>query len=302
MIKLKISVFQTWHPCPSLESIFPFYAVDLPLPQYTPEIDPVVSTVDVTADKAFVVETVYLFVRLKHRARGDLKITLISPSGTSSVVHPGKRPEDANGIRWKFVTNKAWGESPSGTWTLLIEDEKEDYYDDYYEDDYYADDFNTQNSGNGDRKPNINGRHLAERIRNWSIEVYGRVVAAHTDAPTTVPTADLQTKSPTIAPSQSPKDGTRAPTTSMMRMAKGIGKGNGAVGMGFRGDYTSRISKGAMNVFKKTMKTTPAKKTPGKRKSVQKMNVMRKKSVKNKMKMKAMVAKKISPSTRSTTH
>lgn len=99
--------------------------VNVPLPEYTPQRDPVVTTLEIEANQDFITESVYLYIRLDHFSRGDLKITLTSPMGTESVVHPSKRPENSNGVElWKFVTNKCWGESPAGTWTLSIEDER----------------------------------------------------------------------------------------------------------------------------------------------------------------------------------
>jgi subtilisin-like proprotein convertase family protein len=57
-----------------------------------------------------------------HR-RGDIKITLISPSGTPSEMI-SYRDNDAseNGIKYfPFMSVHKWGESPIGRWTLRIE-------------------------------------------------------------------------------------------------------------------------------------------------------------------------------------
>lgn len=75
-------------------------------------------------DDNYVIETVEVFVRLDHSSRGHLKIALTSPSGTTSIVHPSKRPENLDVQTWKFITQKAWGETPFGNWTLSVEDEK----------------------------------------------------------------------------------------------------------------------------------------------------------------------------------
>jgi hypothetical protein len=112
-------------PLPSLTSSVhsTFLAVNLAIPEYTPESDPILSTVSVVAGSNFVVETVNLFLTVVHSSRGDLKITLTAPSGTASVVHPSKRPENSNSEMWKFISVKVWGEAADGDWTLAIEDE-----------------------------------------------------------------------------------------------------------------------------------------------------------------------------------
>lgn len=161
--------------------MFRTFAVNIELPDYTPESDPVVTTVAVEAEDDFVVETVYLFVKLDHNLRGDLQIILTSPSGTPSLVHPGKRLEGSRTNRWKFVTNKVWGESASGEWTLSIEDEQR--YTDISEflDDAYGDD------EEDDYAP-----FEVELLESWSLEIYGRHTAASSGGSNTV--------TPTFAP------------------------------------------------------------------------------------------------------
>ena len=74
----------------------------------------------------FVVETVVLYLDVRHGSRGDLLVELRSPSGTVSVLHPSKRPEDTalgEDERWKLMTVRNYFENPSGNWTLTIIDE-----------------------------------------------------------------------------------------------------------------------------------------------------------------------------------
>ena len=70
----------------------------------------------------FVVESVSVFLNLEHFSRGDLEVVLTSPTGTKSVLHPGKRPENQQNERWKLVTMRNWGESAVGAWTLELSD------------------------------------------------------------------------------------------------------------------------------------------------------------------------------------
>jgi len=56
------------------------------------------------------------------RKRGDLRIYLMSPTGTrSTLLH--NRPSDFSSsgfTNWPFMTSHSWGESPLGKWTLEI--------------------------------------------------------------------------------------------------------------------------------------------------------------------------------------
>ena len=98
--------------------------VNIPLPEYTAESDPVISTITLEADDGFIVETVNIFVRIDHSSRGDLRIFITSPSGTTSLIHPAPKPESGDFDMWKFITVKSWGEIAAGSWTLSIEDER----------------------------------------------------------------------------------------------------------------------------------------------------------------------------------
>jgi hypothetical protein len=75
----------------------------------------------------FVIEAVELLLDISHFSRGDLKVVLTSPSGTTSVMHPGKLPENMQSDSdefWNLLTVRNWGESPFGEWKLSITDEK----------------------------------------------------------------------------------------------------------------------------------------------------------------------------------
>uniref|UniRef100_A0A8C5ELX1 Proprotein convertase subtilisin/kexin type 5-like n=1 Tax=Gouania willdenowi TaxID=441366 RepID=A0A8C5ELX1_GOUWI len=69
-------------------------------------------------------EHVVVPVTLTHRRRGDLSITLKSPSGTVSQLL-ANRPLDSSteGFQdWEFMTTHCWGEKAAGKWTLTIQD------------------------------------------------------------------------------------------------------------------------------------------------------------------------------------
>jgi subtilisin-like proprotein convertase family protein len=68
------------------------------------------------------VEHVLVDVDITHARRGDLVITLISPSGHQSVLAT-KRPRDTNAdLHWTFGSVQHWGESSVGTWQVRVAD------------------------------------------------------------------------------------------------------------------------------------------------------------------------------------
>ncbi len=61
------------------------------------------------------------------QCRGNLRVTLTSPSGTTSLLSPGGRNEYgqlACSEWWEFLTLRSWGEIPYGNWKLSITDTK----------------------------------------------------------------------------------------------------------------------------------------------------------------------------------
>ncbi|XP_066514007.1 proprotein convertase subtilisin/kexin type 5 [Hoplias malabaricus] len=69
-------------------------------------------------------EHVILRVTITHPHRGDLSITLTSPSGTRSHIL-GIRPYDLSTegfVKWEFMTTHCWGERAAGDWILEIKD------------------------------------------------------------------------------------------------------------------------------------------------------------------------------------
>ncbi|KAL2090314.1 hypothetical protein ACEWY4_015002 [Coilia grayii] len=67
-------------------------------------------------------EHVQAQLSLLHKRRGDLTITLTSPSGTPSNLL-SRRHFDRSSARfsgWNFMTTRCWDEDPTGVWTLEI--------------------------------------------------------------------------------------------------------------------------------------------------------------------------------------
>jgi len=69
------------------------------------------------------VEHVTVTVSITHTARGNLKVTLTSPSGTISRLAEVHSDSGDNYSGWTFMTVRNWGENAAGTWRLKISDE-----------------------------------------------------------------------------------------------------------------------------------------------------------------------------------
>jgi len=87
------------------------------------------STIELTEEEVGAIhslEHVQVTVKLPHKNRRYLTIKLISPSGTESLLAT-ERPNDDSGdglVDWTFMTVFNWGESPVGTWKLVISDSR----------------------------------------------------------------------------------------------------------------------------------------------------------------------------------
>jgi subtilisin-like proprotein convertase family protein len=73
----------------------------------------------------FTVEHVEVELTATHLRRGDLEVTLTSPSGvTSRLASPRQGDTQANFTAWRFRSVRHWGESAAGTWTLTVADRR----------------------------------------------------------------------------------------------------------------------------------------------------------------------------------
>jgi subtilisin-like proprotein convertase family protein len=68
------------------------------------------------------VEHVTVTVNINHASRGQLGVTLTSPSGMQSVLAETHGDTGDNYTNWTFSTVRCWGENSAGTWTLKITD------------------------------------------------------------------------------------------------------------------------------------------------------------------------------------
>ncbi len=89
---------------------------------------PVEIRFEVGADRLERVQDVELDLTFTHAFLGDVRITLVSPSGVESVLldRPPTDPSGGAGVvltpTWRFGSTRHWGEEAGGTWVLRLED------------------------------------------------------------------------------------------------------------------------------------------------------------------------------------
>ncbi|CAH8440725.1 unnamed protein product [Dicrocoelium dendriticum] len=70
-------------------------------------------------------EHVQLYADIDYQRRGLLQITMISPSGTETVLQPPRILDEHSGniglLRWPLTTVQLWGESAIGTWHIRLD-------------------------------------------------------------------------------------------------------------------------------------------------------------------------------------
>ena len=69
------------------------------------------------------IDQLYDWLEASHPRRGDIKVTLRSPQGTTSTLLPYRNYDFINSegySSWPFMSVHHWGENPSGTWTLTV--------------------------------------------------------------------------------------------------------------------------------------------------------------------------------------
>ncbi|MCI0555559.1 MAG: S8 family serine peptidase, partial [Anaerolineae bacterium] len=74
------------------------------------------------SSSAIRLEHVTVTANISHTSRGNLEITLTSPSGTASRLAEKHNDTGDNYSNWTFMSVANWGESSTGTWTLKVAD------------------------------------------------------------------------------------------------------------------------------------------------------------------------------------
>ncbi|MBR5160969.1 MAG: proprotein convertase P-domain-containing protein, partial [Thermoguttaceae bacterium] len=82
------------------------------------------SIINISDKSIGALETVEVTVNITHPTEGDLRIELISPDGTVSVLAQERRVRYSDGgyDNYTFTTKRCWGEQAVGDWTLRITD------------------------------------------------------------------------------------------------------------------------------------------------------------------------------------
>ena len=94
---------------------------NLPIPDDTAEGQ--VDTITIDASYAnFTVEHVEVELTARHPRRGELEITLISPSGVASRLAWPSTDWVSDFSAWRFRSVRHWGETAAGVWTLRVAD------------------------------------------------------------------------------------------------------------------------------------------------------------------------------------
>jgi len=71
------------------------------------------------------VEHAAVTVDIRHADRGQLQVELESPSGTVSVLAPGRTKDHGKNLKgWTFTTVRNWGERGAGDWKVRVIDQK----------------------------------------------------------------------------------------------------------------------------------------------------------------------------------
>ena len=121
-------------------------SIDINLPIINDANETSEAILTIRDDDDFVIEHVAVYLDLEHAGRGDLLVTLTSPTGVKSVLAPSMRPENSllkGTERWKLTTVRNRGENPNGNWSLTVVDENPNkVMDECIDYDYYGIFFN----------------------------------------------------------------------------------------------------------------------------------------------------------------
>jgi subtilisin family serine protease/subtilisin-like proprotein convertase family protein len=77
-----------------------------------------------TMDQALLCEHVSVRIVSDHTRRGDLRIVLVSPAGTRSVLQEKNFDDNAGPADWTYFSTRHFFESSAGTWTVLVYDQQ----------------------------------------------------------------------------------------------------------------------------------------------------------------------------------
>jgi subtilisin-like proprotein convertase family protein len=115
-----MDIVEDWELLPAEISVSDVNQASMVIPDYGASGEQRAESV-IQVEEDFDVESVEVSVKISHRRRGHLGITLVSPSGTESKLFTPHLDNTSN-IDWTFTTMRCWGEPSKGVWTLVVYD------------------------------------------------------------------------------------------------------------------------------------------------------------------------------------
>jgi len=76
-----------------------------------------------TVTNTLICEQVGLRIKTDHPSRGDVRITLVSPAGTRSVLQRYNSDTNPGPVDWTYYSTHDFYESSAGNWTVYVSDE-----------------------------------------------------------------------------------------------------------------------------------------------------------------------------------
>ncbi len=121
--ELAVKMAQSWTLVPAQEAAQEWEdAPAMPIPDNNAQ--GIVLHRSVITPARFVAEHVEVTVDISHPRRGDLEISLISPSGMESQLTRKHDDPNADFSNWSLMSVAHWGEAPNGIWTLRVCDQR----------------------------------------------------------------------------------------------------------------------------------------------------------------------------------
>jgi len=121
--KRAVALAQVWKNLPAM--VTGTYAATSGLPASPPDNNATGVTIPITVAAGGTIdriEHVVLEFSATHSYRGDLQVTLTSPTGIVSPLAPVNNDNGKSFDKWKFMTVADWGENPVGTWKVQVAD------------------------------------------------------------------------------------------------------------------------------------------------------------------------------------
>jgi subtilisin-like proprotein convertase family protein len=117
-----VRLAETWRETNTFENRETLVVDGLTTPQNIPDLGEINSSV--TVEAGLEIDSVEVALNIDHTFREDIRVTLISPNGTESVLIDSPTIDDTGNNSIDFVTSSTHyrGEDTGGTWTLRVED------------------------------------------------------------------------------------------------------------------------------------------------------------------------------------